>query len=322
MRQGHVKNTEDITMDKLQNAFKYSHSTRNLTTNDKVSSDLLYLLAHPDKYILHDMVPEYQEIIENMISGMEKAGTAQLAKEPPDNETSPPPSGYDESLFTRESLPLPRTQKFRKTPKEMEQYIQKTNQLNEQTKENAVKRDPAKAEQFRSEGGNEYKAKNFVKALSAYTQAVAHDPQNYIHYTNRAAAYISASIPQMAISDCERALLLDPTCIKAYVRLGNSLIDAGRPIEAIAMFEKAVQIDPRSNAKARLDEVLKCLYDYKFNEEPDDRLTQRVKEAKETELGKEIISHRNIEVVYSSIRYRHDLEDWIENQILVGPAFQ
>ena len=158
------------------------------------------------------------------------------------------------------------------------------------------------------------------KALNHYSQAISYDNSNPIHYTNRAAAYLSSGLPQMAISDCQMALFLDPTCIKAYTRLGNSLIDLGKPIEALAMFEKAVQIDSRSNAKQRLDEILSILYQYKFNDDDDLVIKQKVEEAKQTALGKELLSRQHIEVVYSSIRYRNDLEDWIENRILVGPV--
>ena len=321
MRQGHVKDDEDISLEKLHTAFRYSHATHRLISNEKVSQDILYLLTKPDKINTNDITPEYQKIILSMLSGLEKAGTEQLEREPPDNETSPPPSGYDESLFTRESLPPPRTQKFRKTPKEMEQYFQKLNADNLQEQAKIQPQDPKKSIKYREQGTNYYHKTNMAMALKEYTKAIQFDNTSTTNYTDRAATYLSSGLPQMAASDCEKALIIDPGCIRAYSRLGNSLIDCGKPIEALAMFEKAVQIDSRSNVKERLNQVLSLLYQYKFNDE-DLSIRQKVEKAKETELGKEILSKQRIEIVYSSKRFRQDLEDWIENRILVGPAIQ
>ena len=54
-------------------------------------------------------------------------------------------------------------------------------------------------------------AGQFDKAAELYTQALALDPNNYILYSNRAAAYMKLNEADLALKDARTAKLLNPT---------------------------------------------------------------------------------------------------------------
>ncbi|EPT04399.1 hypothetical protein FOMPIDRAFT_1114274 [Fomitopsis schrenkii] len=80
--------------------------------------------------------------------------------------------------------------------------------------------DKAKAEKFKAEGNAQMSAKQYDKAIDAYTKAIAVDPTNPVYYSNRAAAYSSKEEHQEAIFDAEKAIEVDSSFVKAYHRLG------------------------------------------------------------------------------------------------------
>lgn len=66
-------------------------------------------------------------------------------------------------------------------------------------------------------------SKDYQKAIDAYTEAIAIDPNNPIYYSNRAAAWSSMGDHAVAADDAEMAIAVDPKFVKAYSRLGYVL---------------------------------------------------------------------------------------------------
>lgn len=70
------------------------------------------------------------------------------------------------------------------------------------------------AEDFKDRGNASFQAGNIQEAISLYTQAIELDPDNYIYYSNRSAAYMKADSKSKALKDAERCLELNPSFIK------------------------------------------------------------------------------------------------------------
>jgi small glutamine-rich tetratricopeptide repeat-containing protein alpha len=80
--------------------------------------------------------------------------------------------------------------------------------------------DKAKAEKHKQDGNNFIASKEYNRAIDAYTEAIALDPNNPVYYSNRAAAWSSTGDHAIAADDAEMAIAVDPKFVKAYSRLG------------------------------------------------------------------------------------------------------
>ncbi len=78
--------------------------------------------------------------------------------------------------------------------------------------------DKARAEAFKAEGNEKYKAGQYNAAIDAYGKAIAVDPANSAFYANRAAAAMMCGRFQDAVQDCDKAIELRPDFMKAYMR--------------------------------------------------------------------------------------------------------
>lgn len=319
MEKGFVHNLEDITKEKLDSALKAGSDKSSIPINEKAKTDILYLLMNPDKVKTNDITPDYKRAISQMMDGMIKQGTQELLNEPSEDETTPAPTGYDETLFLREKLPTPRTQKYRKTPQEMELYFSQNSARNKALKERMTPQNKPKSEEMRVQGNECYKKKDYKGAFTSYCDAIEMNPNEPTFYTNRAATYINAGFPLMAVGDCDRALASNPGLTKAYIRRGNSLVEAGKLVEALAEFEQAISLDAKCGAKERLEETLNTLYRYKFNDDKEDPVYPQVEIVIGTELGKLLLQPAQLPMLYATKRFRHDLQDMIDSKILVPP---
>ncbi|GAU91131.1 hypothetical protein RvY_03446 [Ramazzottius varieornatus] len=119
----------------------------------------------------------------------------------------------------------------------------------------------SKAEEFKNKGNDLMKNNQVEEALTAYSQAINHDPTNPILYCNRAAAYSKKNQHDLAAKDCEIALAFDPNYAKAYGRYGLALHGLGLLKEAKEALDKAVSLDPenqlyKNNLKLVEDAIL------------------------------------------------------------------
>ncbi|KAB5593004.1 Hsc70 cochaperone (SGT) [Ceratobasidium theobromae] len=120
--------------------------------------------------------------------------------------------------------------------------------------------DKAKAEKHKQDGNNFMASKDYQKAIDAYTEAIAIDPNNPIYYSNRAAAWSSMGDHAVAADDAEMAIAVDPKFVKAYSRLGHAHFTLGNYQDAKSAFERGLAIEPNNanleagltNAETRL----------------------------------------------------------------------
>lgn len=78
------------------------------------------------------------------------------------------------------------------------------------------------AEEFKDKGNSCFQSGDIQQAISFYTQAIELDPDNYVYYSNRSAAYMKADSKSKALKDAERCLELSPSFIKGECAHGSS----------------------------------------------------------------------------------------------------
>ena len=109
------------------------------------------------------------------------------------------------------------------------------------------------AEEWKSDGNDFYRAKNYHEAIRAYGVAIQLDGENNPpFYLNRAAAYLMTKQYQEAVEDCDLSLKLDSNNAKAYFRKANALKGMFKISEAMQSWESGLVLDP-SNEAARKD---------------------------------------------------------------------
>ncbi|KAG9102176.1 hypothetical protein FS749_013379 [Ceratobasidium sp. UAMH 11750] len=106
--------------------------------------------------------------------------------------------------------------------------------------------DKEKAEKHKQEGNNLMAAKEYQKAVDAYTEAIALDPNNPVYYSNRAAAWSSMGDHAVAVDDAEMAIAVDPKFVKAYSRLGHAHFTLGDYEAAKSAFERGLVLEPNN----------------------------------------------------------------------------
>ncbi|KIL54763.1 hypothetical protein M378DRAFT_113931, partial [Amanita muscaria Koide BX008] len=121
-----------------------------------------------------------------------------------------------------------------------------------------------KASEYKVKGNAAYTAKNFVRAVELYTQAIRVAPKaDAVYYCNRAACYINMTPPkpELVISDCDEALKLDPAYVKALNRRALALEGVERYEEALRDFTAATILDKFQNQSTAtaVERVLKKL---------------------------------------------------------------
>ncbi|KAL6930465.1 related to Small glutamine-rich tetratricopeptide repeat-containing protein 2 [Hanseniaspora guilliermondii] len=115
-------------------------------------------------------------------------------------------------------------------------------------------KDLTKAEALKAEGNKYMGAKDYRKAIEAYTEAIELSPSNPIYYSNRAAAFISSKDFSSAVDDAEKAIALKADYAKAYTRLGAAKMGLELPEEAAEAYAKAIEIDgPKASAGMKKD---------------------------------------------------------------------
>ena len=93
-------------------------------------------------------------------------------------------------------------------------------------------------------GNEQFKAKNFDKAVEFYSTAIDETPTDHTIYGNRSACYFKLNSYQKAIDDAEKCIELKPDWSKGYQRKGNALHGMGNKAEALITYQKGLEVDP------------------------------------------------------------------------------
>ena len=79
----------------------------------------------------------------------------------------------------------------------------------------------------KDQGTDQFKLKNFEKAIEFYTQAISETPEDHTIFGNRSAAYTNLKEFPKALEDGNRCIELKPDWGKGYQRKGNALHGLG-----------------------------------------------------------------------------------------------
>jgi len=79
----------------------------------------------------------------------------------------------------------------------------------------------------KEQGTEQFKQKNFDKAVEFYTQAITENPSDHTIYGNRSAAFTNLKKYQEALDDGNKCIELKADWGKGYQRKGNALHGLG-----------------------------------------------------------------------------------------------
>ena len=118
-----------------------------------------------------------------------------------------------------------------------------------------IQKQEERAQQFKSEGNDHFKSKNYKSAIKSYTKAITATPDNAVLYSNRAMARLKINEYKLAESDCNQCLDLDPLQIKALFRRGLARKGLKKYNRALDDFERILKLEPNNKAakKERLE---------------------------------------------------------------------
>lgn len=106
-------------------------------------------------------------------------------------------------------------------------------------------------------GNEQFKAKNYDKAIEFYTQAIAADPGDHTIYGNRSASYHNLKKFDEALQDGEQCIALKADWSKGYQRKGMALHGMQKFEEAKDAYQKGLDADP---ANAQLRSQMQALF--------------------------------------------------------------
>lgn len=126
----------------------------------------------------------------------------------------------------------------------------------------------AAAEEEKTKGNDEYKRKNFEKAIYHYDKAIELNPNEPIYYNNKAAVYLELKEIDKVIDCCDKAILLCRTAgnhdstklAKALVRKAAANVHKQNYDEAIKLYSESLREnnDPKVKEEIiRLDQLKK-----------------------------------------------------------------
>ncbi|KAL3665446.1 hypothetical protein V7S43_009481 [Phytophthora oleae] len=95
------------------------------------------------------------------------------------------------------------------------------------------------AEAQKTLGNEEFNQKNFDKAIECYSEAIRLDPDNFVYYSNRSAAYGAVGNWEQAEKDAQECVKRNPKFAKGYHRLANAQQQLGHKKEAIETLKTA-----------------------------------------------------------------------------------
>ena len=106
------------------------------------------------------------------------------------------------------------------------------------------------AEQHKADGNAAFKAKDFSRAIDAYSRAIELDGSSHVYFANRAAAKLGAKLWAGAEADAKRCVAMEPRFMKGHFRLATALAEQGAWKRACAALKAGAKHDGADGAKA------------------------------------------------------------------------
>ena len=99
-------------------------------------------------------------------------------------------------------------------------------------------------------GNQQFKLKNFDKAIEHYTEAITANPGDHTIYGNRSASYHNLKRYAEALADAEKCIQIKPDWSKGFQRKAMALHGQGDVDGAMTAYSKGLELDP-NNAQIR-----------------------------------------------------------------------
>ncbi|EDX13572.1 serine/threonine-protein phosphatase 5 [Drosophila simulans] len=120
--------------------------------------------------------------------------------------------------------------------------------------------DFAAAEQYKNQGNEMLKTKEFSKAIDMYTKAIELHPNSAIYYANRSLAHLRQESFGFALQDGVSAVKADPAYLKGYYRRAAAHMSLGKFKQALCDFEFVAKCRPNDkDAKLKFTECNKIV---------------------------------------------------------------
>ncbi|TFY63262.1 hypothetical protein EVG20_g6394 [Dentipellis fragilis] len=103
------------------------------------------------------------------------------------------------------------------------------------------------AAKLKAEGNAFYVNKQYEEAIAKYSQAIEHDRNNAVLFSNRAACYQALKRFGKAVGDAHKATQLDEAFPKAWARLATAQAALSQSAEALASWRRALAALPTEN---------------------------------------------------------------------------
>ncbi|XP_005106703.1 small glutamine-rich tetratricopeptide repeat-containing protein beta isoform X2 [Aplysia californica] len=101
-----------------------------------------------------------------------------------------------------------------------------------------------KAEQCKEEGNKCMKENKHTEAVIHYTEAIKHEPNSAVLYSNRSLAFLKIDQLYFALDDAEKAIKLEPSWPKGFFRKGEVEFKGGNYTKALMSYRQAQLLDP------------------------------------------------------------------------------
>jgi stress-induced-phosphoprotein 1 len=95
-------------------------------------------------------------------------------------------------------------------------------------------------------GNEQFKQKNFDKAIEFYTKAIEENPSDHTVYGNRSASYHNLKKFELALADGEKCVQMKSDWSKGYQRKAMALHGLGRLDESIEAYETGLKLEPNN----------------------------------------------------------------------------
>lgn len=106
-------------------------------------------------------------------------------------------------------------------------------------------------------GNNEFKQKNFTKAIEHYTQAISENPSDHTIYSNRSASFHNLKNFDKALEDANKCVEINASWGKGYQRKGMAYHGMKKYQEAMEAYGQGIERDPQNaQLKTGLQQVI------------------------------------------------------------------
>jgi len=95
-------------------------------------------------------------------------------------------------------------------------------------------------------GNEQFKAKNYEKAIEFYTKAIEETPNDHSIYGNRSASHYNLKSFDAASTDADKCIELKDDWAKGYQRKAMALHGQGNRAEALLNYKKGLERDPNN----------------------------------------------------------------------------